>query len=216
MHVRNGAHGYGVVTKALHWLTVLAIVGQFVIGWTMNADLAADLADARVDAFEERGEGAAEGQGEAAEERFEAEVERREEAADGVEESARVQTLEDVVTGAAFRGGLSGLETHLIVGLGVLLLGLSRLAWRRVAGLPPWATHLSARERTLESWLEKAMLTLLLVVPGTGLLLVLISDDLVALHVATQIALLLVVGGHVALVLSHTVLRRHRLLSRML
>jgi len=35
--LRNGAHGYGVVTKSLHWLMVLAILGQFVIGFSMDA-----------------------------------------------------------------------------------------------------------------------------------------------------------------------------------
>ena len=38
VHLRNGAHGYGVVTKALHWLTVLAILGQFVVGYRMDFD----------------------------------------------------------------------------------------------------------------------------------------------------------------------------------
>ena len=38
MRLRNGEHGYGVVTKFLHWLTVAAIAGQFAVGWTMEAD----------------------------------------------------------------------------------------------------------------------------------------------------------------------------------
>ncbi len=215
MHLRNGDHGYGVVTKALHWLTVLAIAAQFVIGLTMDADAGADRFDAQVDAYEERGEERAEQQGDAAEERFEAEVERREDAADAAEESARRDTFEDVLAGRAFGDGVTGLEAHLLVGLVVLLLGLSRLVWRRAAGLPPWAEHLSARERTLESWLEKALLGLLLVVPATGLLLVLVSDDLVALHVASQLALVAVIATHVGLVLKHTVVRRNRHLSRM-
>jgi cytochrome b561 len=28
MRLRNGEHGYGVVTKFLHWLTVAAIAGS--------------------------------------------------------------------------------------------------------------------------------------------------------------------------------------------
>ena len=36
--LRNGAHGYGLVTKTLHWAMVLAIVTQFVIGYAMDAD----------------------------------------------------------------------------------------------------------------------------------------------------------------------------------
>jgi len=35
--LRNGAHGYGLVTKSLHWLMVLAILTQFVIGFSMDA-----------------------------------------------------------------------------------------------------------------------------------------------------------------------------------
>jgi cytochrome b561 len=35
--LRNGAHGYGVVTKTLHWSMVLAIASQFVIGFAMDA-----------------------------------------------------------------------------------------------------------------------------------------------------------------------------------
>ena len=38
VRLRNGEHGYGVVTKVLHWLTVAAIVGQFFVGYTMDAD----------------------------------------------------------------------------------------------------------------------------------------------------------------------------------
>lgn len=38
MRLRNGAHGYGAVTKALHWLTVLTIAAQFAVGYTMATD----------------------------------------------------------------------------------------------------------------------------------------------------------------------------------
>jgi cytochrome b561 len=34
---RNGAHGYGLVTKTLHWAMFLAIATQFVIGYSMAA-----------------------------------------------------------------------------------------------------------------------------------------------------------------------------------
>jgi len=33
---RNGEHGYGTVTKALHWLIVLLITAQFVIGYFLD------------------------------------------------------------------------------------------------------------------------------------------------------------------------------------
>lgn len=38
MALRNGEHGYGAVTKLLHWATVLAVAAQFVIGYSMEAD----------------------------------------------------------------------------------------------------------------------------------------------------------------------------------
>ena len=51
--LRNGAHGYGLVTKALHWLMVLAILTQFVIGFSMDAG----------DSGRGRGEGSGHGHG---------------------------------------------------------------------------------------------------------------------------------------------------------
>jgi cytochrome b561 len=38
MHLRNGEHGYGVVTKLLHWLTVAAVAGTFLVGHRMDFD----------------------------------------------------------------------------------------------------------------------------------------------------------------------------------
>ena len=73
-----------------------------------------------------------------------------------------------------------------------------------------------ARERRLEFLLEKALLTLLFVVPGTGLLLVAGSTDWLVVHVTAQVVFLGVIALHVGLVLKHTVVRRHRHLARML
>ncbi|HET7350775.1 MAG TPA: cytochrome b/b6 domain-containing protein [Marmoricola sp.] len=41
MGARNGEHGYGYVTIALHWFTVLLVLAQFVVGYVMasNDDL---------------------------------------------------------------------------------------------------------------------------------------------------------------------------------
>lgn len=209
--------GYGAVTKFLHWLTVLAVIAQFVIGFTMDADSAAERAEDRVDALEEQLEDAAEGRGESAEEQLEAEIERLDEAADAMTDSPGAQQLEDIVAGRALVGGVSGVEAHVAIGLLVMVLGLARLLWRRVVPLPPWAEHLSEAERRLEGTLEKVLLTLLLVVPATGLVMVLTrGDDLLPVHIAGQVALLTAVALHVGLVLKHTVVHRHRHLSRML
>lgn len=215
----RGPAAYGVVSRALHWLTVVVLVAQFVVGWTMSDDaydVGADRAEQRLDAFEDRGEAAAERQGETAEERFEREVQRREAALEPGEDDGVPEALVDVVTLRGVGDGLSAPEVHVLLGLLVLGIGVVRLVRRRIVPLPPWAEHLSARERVLEGALEKALLTLLLVVPLTGLALALGTDDLLVLHVAAQVALLLVVSVHVGLVLRHTVVHRNRHLSRML
>ncbi|MEV7429899.1 cytochrome b/b6 domain-containing protein [Nocardioides sp. NPDC092400] len=187
--LRNGTHGYGSVTRVLHWVTVVLLAVQVVVGYTMggSADRAADRAEQRLEAFEERGEERAERAGEAAEERFEREVERREEAIDAEEDAP------------------SGL--HVALGLALLALAATRLAWRRATPLPPWSDRLSPRDRRVQGLLEKALLTLLLVVPATGLAL-LLRDDWVALHVAAHVALYAVVAAHVGLVLVRGTTRR--------
>jgi cytochrome b561 len=216
MHVRNGDHGYGVVTKLLHWLTVGAIAGQFLVGYVMDFDEASDAAEDRFDADEERLEDEAEERGEAAEEQAEAEIEQRDDALDAREESTASDVFSDVVSGNAFGDGLSLPELHVTLGLSIIALALVRILWRRTTPLPPWAENLSPGERRLEARLETVLLALLVVVPGTGLLLVAAGDDWLPVHVATQIAFLTVLAAHVGLVLKHTVVRRDRHLSRML
>jgi len=213
---RNGAHGYGVVTKVLHWLTVALLVAQFAVGLTMETDGAADRVDDRADATEERREEQAERQGEAAEERLEAEVEAREDAADRLSDDGdHGQVAQGLLGGDGFRDGLQGIELHLVLGVLLLVVAGLRLLWRRSTPLPPWAEHLDDAERRLEGRLEKVMLSLLVVVPATGLLLVVVDDDLLVLHVAAQVLLVATVAVHVGLVLKHTVVHRHRHLSRM-
>lgn len=216
MRLRNGEHGYGIVTKVLHWVTVLALTAQFTIGlWVTNAGGARDQARDAVDTFEDRGHAAAEARGEAAKKRFEAEVDRRREAAGNVEDVDPRETFVTLVSGRGLSDGVTGLEAHLMLGLLIVLLAAARVAWRRTP-LPPWAEHLSDRERAVEGRLEKAMVALLFVVPASGLLLALVSDDLLPLHVTAQVSLLSAVAAHVALVLRHTVLRRNAHLARML
>lgn len=38
IRLRNGAHGYGVVSKSLHWLTVGLLGAQFAVGYLMDDD----------------------------------------------------------------------------------------------------------------------------------------------------------------------------------
>jgi cytochrome b561 len=37
VRLRNGDHGYGLVTKTLHWLVATAIAAQFVVGYLLDA-----------------------------------------------------------------------------------------------------------------------------------------------------------------------------------
>jgi cytochrome b561 len=38
MPLRSGEHGYGALAKTLHWLTVVALVAQFTIGYRLDVD----------------------------------------------------------------------------------------------------------------------------------------------------------------------------------
>jgi len=199
MPLRNGEHGYGGVTKALHWLTFSLILGQFLVGYSMSTDNeAADAAADRVHDSKEQCKATEDSDA------AEAEEERCEEAADRQEEALDEEA----------DGGPSDL--HVVLGVLILAMGVLRLLWRQVGGLPPWADALSPGERLLEAWVEKGLLALLFVIPVTGLLLVTGEDDWLGLHIAAHIAFFVVVGLHIGLVLKHTVIQRDRHLARML
>ena len=217
MPLRNDTHGYGVVTKLLHWLTVATIAAQFAVGWTMEADEAALKQEGeRIDQLEEIGEETAERQGEAAEERFEAEIDRLEEELDAREDEYVSDAFWNVFSGRLVDDGISLPETHVLLGLSIMALGLLRVLWRATTPLPPWAEHFGPGERRLESALEKLLLALLFVVPGTGLLLIGTGTDWLPLHVTAQVLFLVVIALHVGLVLKHTVVHRNAHLKRML
>jgi cytochrome b561 len=64
--------------------------------------------------------------------------------------------------------------------------------------------------------LEKALLLMLFVTPGTGLLLIATgSDDWLPAHIGAQLLLLALIAVHVGLVLKHTVVHRDGHLRRM-
>jgi cytochrome b561 len=199
MPLRNGEHGYGGVTKVLHWLTFSLILGQFLVGYSMSTEsAAADAAADRVHDSKEQCQATEDSDAaEAEEERCEEEVDRRE---DALDEEAD--------------GGPSGL--HVVLGALILAMGVLRVLWRQIGGLPPWAEALSPGERFLEAWLEKGLLLLLFLIPASGFLLVAGEDDWVGLHIAAHVAFFVVVGLHILLVLKHTVIQRDRHLARML
>ena len=216
--LRNGTHGYGVVTKALHWLTFSAILGQFLVGYSMSTESsAADAAADRVHDSKEQCRATEDSDAaEAEEERCEEEVDRREDALDDRADDALGTAWDDLRNGDLLSGGVTLPEGHVLLGLLILALAVARVVWRRVGGLPPWAPALSHAERSLEGALEKGLMLLLFAIPISGLLLVTQDDDWVSAHIAAHIAFFVVVGLHIALVLKHTVIQRDRHLARML
>lgn len=200
-----GEHGYGAVTKTLHWFTVAAIVAQFAVGWTMGADgTRLELEKDEIKQLEDF----AKHQDEATEEWIENEIDRLEGGLDAREDSY----FADAFT----QDGPSLPEVHVLLGLSIILLALIRVLWRATTSLSPWADHLSASERRFEARLEKALLTLLFVLPATGLALLALGDDWLPLHITAQLALLAAIAVPVGLVLKHTVVQRDRHLARML
>jgi cytochrome b561 len=190
MPLRNGEHGYGGVTKALHWLTFSAILGQFLVGYSMD--------------FDDHGGGGGDDDESLA-------------ALDHGHGGSGSGGGGDDGYGDLFSGGFGLPELHVVLGLTILGLGVLRVVWRYVGGLPPWAPALSRVERTMEGLLEKALLALLFVIPVSGLLLIGTGeDDYLPLHVGAHVAFFVVVGLHIALVLKHTVIQRDRHLARML
>jgi cytochrome b561 len=205
MRLRNGDHGYGVVTKSLHWLTVLAIGSQFAVGYTMDTDGGPEAecdppgeGDELTDAEEERLD--------RIEDRCEAEQDRL-----GAEAEDAVGTAwSDLGSADLLDGGLSLPEVHVLLGMVIIVLGILRLAWRRTTPLPPWDPRLSSADQRLVHLTETALLTLQLVVPATGILLVAGSDDLLGLHLAAHIAFFVALAAHLGMVLGK------RLVPRML
>ena len=103
-----------------------------------------------------------------------------------------------------------------MLGLTILLLAVLRMTWRRLDSLPPWAEGLSAAERRLAHLTERVLLPMLVVMPLSGIAVLLGDDDLLWLHVTSHVVFLVALAAHVGLVLKHTLLDRDRLLARML
>ena len=186
MHLRNGPHGYGVVAKVLHWLTVLLLLVQVPLGFSMDWD--------------DSGKHSSKGSGHD----FARELAR----ADDAEEWREVR--EDMREERAEQEDADSLVPfHVAFGLTILLVGLTRIGWRLATPLPPWAEQLTPRDRVLATWTERALLTSLLLMPATGLALIRSGDDdLLPLHLASHALLYAAVALHVGLVLRRRTLRR--------
>ena len=217
MPLRNGENGYGVVTKVLHWLTVVAIVGQFLVGWTMEADDDAfDREKDRIDALEDAGKDRAKEQGDAAEDAFKDEIDRLDDQLDAREDDYVSAAFSDVFSGDFLTDGVSLPEIHVLLGLSIMGLGLLRVGWRLATPLPPWAPYPPSRRASTRGGAGEAVAGA--AVRRTG-------DRPAADRIRRRLArrayrgAVGAAGGHrvhVGLVLSHTVVRRDGQLRRML
>jgi cytochrome b561 len=176
--VANEARAYGATWRWLHWLTVLALGTQFTIGYVMDAD----------DSGHGRGRGRGRGRGEGS----------------GHGRGHGHGGDDDSLLG----NGWNLVTTHVSLGVLILLLAVTRLVWRRASGLPPWSESLSARGPRHVGLTERVLLGLLLVIPVTGLALVLGDDDWLPLHVTAHIAFFVALAAHVGLVLRRGLLPR--------
>jgi cytochrome b561 len=209
MRLRNGEHGYGAVTKTLHWLTVALIAAQFWVGYAMEADGDGPDVDCDPPGEDRRGGDITDAE--------DARLDRLEDACE-----ARLDRLDDAADdrvdrawSALWSGDLGdvglGLPTvHVLVGLGILLVAVLRVSWRATTPLPPWDTRLSAFDRKALPIVERVLLGLLFVVPLSGLALVLVSDDWLPLHVAAHVTFFAALAIHVGIVV------RRRVVGRML
>lgn len=193
--------GYPLATKVLHWATVLVLAAQFVVGYALDVEGERDRVEERL---EQRADAAPT---EAAEERLE---ERADRAGDRAEGEGLGPMTDRVLSGEE-----PLLTAHVALGLTLLALVSVRLARRRLVALPPWAETLSERERRLAHRTEQALYLTLVVMPLSGLG-VLVEHDLLPLHVAAHLLFFVAFALHLGLVLKHQLLDRDRLLRRML
>lgn len=206
MRWRNGPDGYGVASKALHWVTVLALAAQFAVGWSMEAaDAPFAAEEARVEQLEERAD-ALEGDA-------------RDDARDEVDRlrdelDARADRAEDDFVRDSLSRPTDPSLPAAHVALGLVILGLAglRVLWRR-QGLPPWAEHLGPAARRVAAVTEKVLISLLFAIPLSGLLVLEGGGGWVSVHVAAHLLFFGALAVHVTLMLVHA---RHGQLRRML
>lgn len=207
MHLRNGPQGYGVVTKLLHWLTVSAFAAQFVVGYTMQTD--ADVPDVDCDPpGEDRSGGDLSDAEKDRLDRLEDECEDAQDLREDEADDAVGSAWDDLLGGDLAADGLAAPELHVLLGVTILVLGVLRVVWRRMTPLPPWDPRLSRTDQRIVHATEVTLLSLQLLVPVTGILLVAGDDDLVWLHVAGHVAFFLALAAHLTMVLGKGLLPR--------
>ena len=194
MPLRNGEHGYGFVSKALHWGTLALMSAQFTIGYGMDAE--DDRADDVLDAHED----ACESENDASEERCEEAVDAREDALKDDDYS---------VFDGSFDGSFDLVDLHVVLGLTILALAVARTAWRIGTPLPPWDERLNPFDRRVAHATEITLIATQYVVPLSGLWLIASSDDSVLpLHIVGHAVFYAALVLHVGLVLRRGLLAR--------
>lgn len=226
MRWRNGEHGYGVVTKVLHWVTVALLVTQFAVGYAMDDDGGDGAGVSAVDC-DPPGEDRSGGDTTDAEEerldQLEESCERAQDLREQDADDAVASAWSDLWSGGGVDGvdGVSGVDGgadsrlalpgwHVLLGLAIIVVGVLRLVWRRTTPLPPWDPRLTGTDRTIMHWAERILLAMLFVVPATGIALVVGSTDLLPLHIAAHLCFFAALAAHVGVVV------RRRVIGRML
>ncbi|MFE7507366.1 cytochrome b [Promicromonospora sp. NPDC057488] len=231
MRWRNGEHGYGIVTKVLHWGTVALLVTQFAVGYAMDddgddlADNASDGAGVSAVDCDPPGEDRSGGDTTDAEEerldQLEESCERAQDLREQDADEAVVSAWSDLWSGGGVGGVGSGSGNslvgplalpawHVLLGLAIIAVGVLRLVWRRMTTLPPWDPRLTDTDRKIMHWAERILLAMLFVVPATGIALVVGSTDLLPLHIAAHLCFFAALAAHVGVVV------RRRVIGRML
>ena len=207
MPLRNGPHGYGAVTKSLHWLTVLAIAAQFVVGYTMDDDSEARGRDCDP-VGEERSGGDTPDADEERLDRVEEQCEQRQDAREDAADNPVATAYDDLWSGDITDGGLTQPEWHVLLGILILALGITRVTWRALTPLPPWSDALTRGQQRFVALTEKVLLALLFAVPLSGLALAVGSDDLLPLHIAAHIAFFVTLAAHLSITARPKILPR--------
>ena len=106
---------------------------------------------------------------------------------------------------------------HVALGIAILVVAILRVFWRVSTPLPPWAASLSAAERRIATLTERTLLSMLFVIPATGLVLVLgEDDDLLVVHIAAHVVFFTALAAHLGLVVGRGMRGRPVLVRRML
>lgn len=201
MGLRNDQHGYGWVTKLLHWLTFAVIVAQFVVGYLMDAD--------------DSGRGRGRGRGRGGESDAIAMPPLRHGADDGGDQLVLVHVVLGVtilvLATVRLAWRISGRLPEWAESLGDGERRLEALA-EKALYLLLFAIPITGLGLVFASGETTDL--------GSGELSApfeIVDDDVwLAAHIAAHVAFFVVVALHIGLVLKHTVVRRDGLLQRML